>query len=210
MNPKIITPLIIVALVAAAGWLLYQRGNKQLVGAVDRLGGLVKEVKISKEITKDSCVGSECLAVKDLKYPVDNLPLEVKGILNKVIVAKYEALVFYDQTMAKLGPVRPFIMAYRNEEQNIVLLESLYDKYGLVAPNNDFQNKALVQSSLASACQQAAGAERDLNNLIQKQYIPQVKNYPDVKDVLQAIVDNSVKYYVPAFRECSPGEQQSK
>jgi hypothetical protein len=68
---------------------------------------------------------------------------------------EYKAWAVYDQVIADLGAVRPFTRIQRSEESCISALVTLFERYGLDVPENEWAGAVPSFDTLADAC--AAG-----------------------------------------------------
>jgi len=150
-----------------------------------------------------SCVSDECLMVDGLNYPAGNLPENVKLALNKAIIDEYKAHTAYEQVIKKIGMVRPFSMIIRAEETHIASLKSLFDKYGIVIPTNDWVNKIEVASTLKENCQIGVEAEIENARLYKEELLPLVTDYPDVTGVFTNLMNASEQKHLTAFNRCN-------
>lgn len=157
----------------------------------------------SSNVTKHNCLADDCLAVQDLNYPVGSLPSEVKSALDQAIDDEYKALSVYQAVIAKFGQVRPFSMVKSAEEQHIASLKSIYDKYGLTVPSNNWTKKVTAPQTLKQACQTGVDAEIANANLYKNNLLPAVKDYQDITLVFTNLMDASQEKHLPAFERCN-------
>jgi hypothetical protein len=134
---------------------------------------------------------------------VAKLPNSVKVALEDAIEDEYKALSFYEAVIKKFGQVRPFSMIKGAEEQHIASLKNLFDKYGLVAPVNNWPGKISVAGTLQQACQ--AGVEAEIANadLYGKELLPAVSSYEDITIVFNSLMNASRQKHLPAFDKCN-------
>ena len=157
----------------------------------------------SSNVTKHNCLADDCLAVQDLNYPVGSLTSEVKIALDQAIDDEYKALSVYQAVIAKFGQVRPFSMVKSAEEQHIASLKSIYDKYGLTVPSNNWTKKVTAPQTLKQACQTGVDAEIANANLYKNNLLPAVKDYQDITLVFTNLMDASQEKHLPAFERCN-------
>ena len=156
-----------------------------------------------KNTNKDNCLSDDCLYVDNLNYPIEGLPEEVKTALNKAIEDEYKAYTVYNKTIEKFGMVRPFSMIIRAEENHIASLKSLFDKYGLEIPVNNWSGKVFAASSIKDSCQIGVVAEIDNAKLYREDLLPVVKNYEDITMVFNNLMNASQEKHLPAFERCN-------
>lgn len=153
-------------------------------------------------LDKDLCLGDECLNIENLNYPISTLPEEIKNTLDQAIDDEYKAYSTYLGIIKKFGNVRPFSMIIRAEEQHISSLKTIYDKYGINIPNNDWAEKITLPSTIKEACQSGFDAETSNVSLYQEKLLPLVKRYPDITSVFQNLMNASLQKHLPAFEKC--------
>ena len=129
-----------------------------------------------------TCLADECLMVPEVNYPAGSLPDNVKSALDKAIASEYDNYNYYTEAVKKFGPVKPFIMVLRSEEQHISALKSVYDKYGIKAPEAGISAKVQIADTIEDACADAADREDATSALYQDELLPVVSNkYPDIE-----------------------------
>lgn len=151
---------------------------------------------------RQNCLGEDCLLVDNLEYPVGELPQEVQDVLGQAIDDEYKAYSTYEAVIKKFGSIRPFSMIIRAEEQHISSLKSIYDKYGLVAPQNSYSGKITAPSTLQLACKTGVEAEIANAALYQDELLPVVVDYPDITAVFTNLMNASQQKHLPSFEKC--------
>jgi len=149
-----------------------------------------------------NCISDECLAVDTLNYPAGNLTESAKTSLNKALDDEYKAQATYEVIINKLGNVRPFIMIIRAEEQHISSLKSLFDKYGMVIPQNPYAGKVTSPATLTEACKAGVSAEIANVALYKENLLPVVKDYEDITLVFTNLMNASQQKHLVAFQKC--------
>jgi hypothetical protein len=128
-------------------------------------------------------------------------PSEVDA-LTTALDDEYKAWSTYEQVIADLGAVRPFTSIQRAEENHIAALVSLFDRYGLDVPANEWPVSVPTYDSLAEAC--AAGVQAEIDNAaLYDELFSNVDN-PDVIRVFTALQQASQTKHLPAFERCAP------
>jgi len=155
------------------------------------------------EVNKQNCLADDCLLVDNLDYPVDELPQSVKEALGEAINDEYKALATYEAVILKFGTIRPFSMIKGAEEQHISSLKAIYDKYGLVAPQNTLSGKITAPATLKEACQTGVEAEIANAKLYKEELLPAVKNYEDITAVFINLMNASEQKHLVAFEKCN-------
>ena len=156
-----------------------------------------------KQTNRGNCLSDDCLLVDDLNYPAGELSLEMRNALDKAIGDEYHALAFYEAVTNKFGMVRPFSMIKNAEEQHIASLKAIYDKYGLKAPVSTWSAKISAPSTIKEACQVGVDAEIANADLYQKELLPTVVKYEDIKQVFTNLMNASRQKHLPAFEKCN-------
>jgi hypothetical protein len=156
-----------------------------------------------KNLNKSNCLGDECLVVNNFDYPVGNLSNQAKEALVEAINDEYKAHALYEKTIEKFGFVKPFSMIIRAEEQHISSLKSLFDKYGLEIPKNDWMNKVSVEETLQQECQLGVEAEIANAKLYKDKLLPMVAEYEDIQLVFTNLMNASQEKHLVAFERCN-------
>lgn len=156
----------------------------------------------SSNVTKANCVSEDCLKVSDLEYPAGSLPKDVVDAMSSAIDDEYKAHATYEAVIDKLGPVRPFSMIIRAEEQHIASLKALYDKYGATIPQDPYTNVA-VKDTKSENCAVGVQAEIDNAALYRDKLLPVAKDYPDITQVFTQLMNASQDNHLPAFQRCA-------
>jgi hypothetical protein len=156
-----------------------------------------------RNLNKDNCLADDCLTVDNLDYPVGDLSQQAKEALIEAINDEYKARALYEKTIEKFGFVRPFSMIIRAEEQHISSLKSLFDKYGLEIPKDDWTNKVSVEKTIQQACQAGVDAEIANAKLYQDKLLPMVSDYEDIKLVFNHLMNASQEKHLVAFERCN-------
>lgn len=174
-----------------------------LFGRVSEQTAVVNTAPISESATERNCIADDCLAVTDLSYPVSELPADVATALRSALDDEYKAWATYEAVMAKFGSVRPFIMISRAEEQHIASLKGLFDKYGLVIPENKWRSQVATPATLQAACEVGVAAEVANAALYRDELLPAVQDFPDIVQVFTHLMQASEEKHLPAFQRCS-------
>lgn len=154
-------------------------------------------------VNRQNCLADDCLLVDNLDYPVSELPQSVRDALDEAINDEYKALATYEAVISKLGTIRPFSMIKGAEEQHIASLKAIYDKYGLVAPQNTLLGKVTSPSTLKEACQTGVEAEIANASLYRDKLLPAVKGYEDIIGVFTNLMNASQEKHLNAFERCN-------
>jgi hypothetical protein len=156
-----------------------------------------------QNLNKSNCVADECLVVDNLEYPVGNLSNQAKEALTEAINDEYKAHALYEKTIEKVGFVKPFSMIIRAEEQHISSLKSLFDKYGLEIPKDDWLGRVTASETLQEACQAGVDAEIANAKLYKDRLLPMVSEYEDIRLVFINLMNASQEKHLVAFERCN-------
>jgi len=156
-----------------------------------------------QNLNKSNCLSDECLAVNNFDYPVGNLSSQAKEALVEAINDEYKAHALYEKTIEKFGLVKPFSMIIRAEEQHISSLKSLFDKYGLEIPKDDWANKVSAEETLQKTCQAGVDAEIANAKLYKDKLLPMVSGYEDINLVFTNLMNASQEKHLVAFERCN-------
>jgi hypothetical protein len=149
-------------------------------------------------------------AVSDASRPSDSLvaasgdslsAAEVEA-LQMALDDEYEAWSVYDQVIADLGAVRPFTSIQRAEENHIAALVTLFDRYGLDVPANEWPGNVPTFDTLASAC--TAGVQAEIDNADLYDELLSMVEHPDLVQVFTTLQQASATKQLPAFERCAP------
>lgn len=158
------------------------------------------KVQKTNQVNRQNCLSEDCLQIENLNYPAGELPQSVVDSLIEAINDEYKAYSTYNAVMKKFGNVRPFSMIIRAEEQHISSLKSIFDKYGLTVPENNFQIQS--PSTLQLACSTGVTAEIANAKLYRDKLLPAVTSYSDITQVFQNLMNASEQKHLSAFQRC--------
>jgi hypothetical protein len=149
-----------------------------------------------------NCVSDQCLAVEGLEYPVAVLPDKVRAALESALDNLYLVVATHEAGLKKHGAVRPFAMVVRAEELHVVAVKSLFDKYGLRVPDNQYLGNVQPAETLSGSCRESARVEAENVKAYREEILPTVKGYPDLERVLGNVVGASEEIHLAAFDVC--------
>jgi len=115
---------------------------------------------------------------------------------------EYRAWAVYEQVIADFGAVRPFTSIQKAEENHIAALVTLFERYGLEVPANEWAGSIAPFATLAEACEAGVQAEVD-NAGLYAQMFEMVDN-PDIIQVFTSLQTASQTKHLPAFERCAP------
>jgi hypothetical protein len=135
-----------------------------------------------------------------IDLPSEELSQAEVEALNEALQDEYKAEATYQKVVDNFGDVRPFTNIIRAEQTHSGALKTLYVKYGLTIPQNEWSDKIPDFISVADACE--AGVEAEVTNVaIYDRLFSQVDNQ-DILQVFTALRDASQEKHLPAFQRC--------
>jgi hypothetical protein len=140
------------------------------------------------------------LPATDAGYVGDLTESEVEA-LNMALDDEYKAWSVYDQVISDLGAVRPFTNILKAEEAHIAALVTLYDRYGLDVPANEWPGNVPSYDTLNEAC--AAGVEAEIANAALYDQLFSMVDNPDLVRVFTSLQAASQTKHLPAFERCA-------
>jgi len=114
---------------------------------------------------------------------------------------EYKSHETYARVISDFGEVRPFINIVQAEARHIEALLTLFDKYGLEAPENKWVNKIPRYDSLQDACR--ASVQGEIENVALYDRLLSSTQRTDILDVYQALQSASKDRHLPAFERCA-------
>jgi hypothetical protein len=139
--------------------------------------------------------------------PIENLtPGELSDseaeALRIALDDEYKAWSVYEQVIADFGAVRPFTQIQKAEENHIAALVTLFDRYGLDVPANEYPGSMPSFDTLADACE--AGVEAEIANAALYDQLFSLVDNPDIIQVFTSLQQASQTKHLPAFERCAP------
>jgi len=115
---------------------------------------------------------------------------------------EYKAWSVYDQVVIDLGTAWPFTNIQRGEENHIAALVTLFDRYGLDVPVNEWADNVTGFDTLAEACE--AGVQAEIENAALYDELLSMVDNPDIIRVFTTLQQASQTKHLPAFERCAP------
>lgn len=134
-------------------------------------------------------------------YPYEEISDAEIEALNLTINDEYRAKAIYRKVLDKFGEVKPFLNIINSEQSHIDELKTIYEKYNLTIPEDEWYDKVPEFDSVQEACQAGVQAEID-NAALYDRLFAQVDNQ-DITAVFTSLRDASEYNHLPAFRRCS-------
>lgn len=125
---------------------------------------------------------------------------ELGGLL-EALDDEYKAWATYDQVIADLGSVRPFINIRESEGRHIAALQGLCRRYGVPVPENHWIGKVQHYADIHSACEAAIAAEIGNGALYERLFKSTQRT--DILGVFRRLRDASEQRHLPAFQRCA-------
>jgi hypothetical protein len=127
---------------------------------------------------------------------------KLEQALNEAMQDEYKARATYYLVMEKFGQIRPFINIVQSEERHIQALVSLFHKYNLPIPVDQWPSQVEAPISLREACQQGVKGEIE-NREMYERLLNSTQDYPDVQRVFLNLQRASQENHLPAFQRCA-------
>jgi len=135
-----------------------------------------------------------------LSLPKENISESEIEALSLAINDEYKARATYKKVIEKFGEVRPFSNIINSEENHISALKSLYNKYDLDIPTDEWYDKVPEFDSVEDACEAGVHAEVE-NAALYDELFSKVDNQ-DIIAVFTSLRDASENSHLPAFEKC--------
>jgi hypothetical protein len=126
---------------------------------------------------------------------------ETIAALCEALQDEYKAQATYRCVIEAYGEIRPFINIVEAEGRHISALLGLFDRYGLAAPEDDWETKVQAPASLKDACGVAVQAEIDNADMYDRLMVN--VSEPDILNVFGNLQQASRDRHLPAFRRCA-------
>lgn len=120
--------------------------------------------------------------------------------LTEALEDEYKARAAYRRIIETYGERRPFINIVEAESRHIASLLSLFDKYDLTPPSDDWAEKVDVPSSYREAC--ADGVQAEIDNAAMYDRFLETVQEADIRRVFENLQAASRENHLPAFRRC--------
>ncbi|QBQ53108.1 ferritin-like domain-containing protein [Nitrosococcus wardiae] len=132
---------------------------------------------------------------------------KLRKALTEAMNDEYKARATYRQVISRYGDIRPFVNILEAEERHIQALLPLFHKYDIPVPEDDWDSKVDVPSSVSEACQSGVQAEID-NTEMYDRLLHLTQAYPDVYHVFLQLKRASQENHLPAFQRCADRGQE--
>ena len=146
------------------------------------------------------------------KFTVDSksaLEEKTKNALLDALADERRAQATYEAVIAKFGDARPFSNIVNAEKRHESFLLSLFEKYGVEVPQNEFgKEKTEVPGTLTETCQQGIEGEK-ANIAMYDKFLEFVKE-KDIRETFTYLRDASKNNHLPAFERCAKGRGMGK
>jgi len=123
--------------------------------------------------------------------------------LNQVLQDEYHAWAVYDQVIQDFGEISPFVEIRAAESRHAAAVESLFEKYDLTVPENEWTGNVPSFESVEAAC--AAGAQAEIDNAGLYDAALASTDRRDLTNVFTNLQSASLNQHLPAFQDCSDG-----
>ncbi|WP_017306174.1 ferritin-like domain-containing protein [Spirulina subsalsa] len=126
----------------------------------------------------------------------------LKQALIEAIEDEYKARATYRLIINKFGAIRPFINIVESEGRHIQALLSLFSKYEIPVPQDDWEQRVEIPASIQEACE--AGVQAEIaNGEMYERLLDSTRDYPDVQRVFLNLQWASQNNHLRAFQRCA-------
>lgn len=140
----------------------------------------------------------------------------LESALVEALEDEYKARATYELVISKFGKIPPFVNILEAEKRHIQALLSLFRKYQISIPVDNWAEKVTAPASVAEACQMGVAAEIE-NGEMYRRLLALTSDYPDVRQVFLNLQRASQENHLRAFQRCaersayrdSPSEQNT-
>jgi hypothetical protein len=126
---------------------------------------------------------------------------KLKAILTEAIDDEYKAQAIYRLVLRQFGDIAPFTNIVEAEGRHVEALLTLFEKYDIPVPVDEWPTKAKAPSSILEACETGVSAEIE-NAAMYDKLLNAAAEYPDVQAVLKNLQRASQENHLPAFQRC--------
>ncbi|MFA5856158.1 MAG: DUF2202 domain-containing protein [Candidatus Pacearchaeota archaeon] len=134
-------------------------------------------------------------------YPNEELSKNEIDALDLAINDEYKARATYKRVLEEHGNIKPFSNIINSESSHIAQLESIYKKYDLQIPDDNWYIKVPVFANIKDACEAGVNAEIENADLYDELLIN--VNNQDIKVIFEFLRDASRNNHLPAFQRCN-------
>lgn len=114
---------------------------------------------------------------------------------------EYKAWSVYEQVIADVGAVRPFTSVQMAEEKHIAALVTLFERYGLDVPGNEWPGDVPTFDTLLDACE--AGVQAEIDNAALYDELFSMVDNADIIRVFSALQEASQTKHLLSFERCA-------
>jgi len=126
----------------------------------------------------------------------------LKSALIEAINDEFKARATYRQVICTFGEIRPFTNIVEAEGRHIEALLTLFSKYDIAVPEDDWRERVKAPQSVVEACRIGVQAEID-NATMYDRLLDKTREYEDVRQVLKQLQRASKENHLPAFQRCA-------
>ena len=126
---------------------------------------------------------------------------KLEAILTEAIDDEYKAQAIYRRVIHQFGDIAPFTNIAEAEGRHIEALLTLFNKYDIPVPRDEWITKAEAPDTILEACETGVSAEIE-NAAMYDKLLNAAADYPDVQAVLKNLQRASQENHLPAFQRC--------
>ena len=114
---------------------------------------------------------------------------------------EYKAWSTYQAVIDKFGDVRPFANIIGAEESHIAALKTLFERYGLDVPENEWVGNVPEFDTVNDACH--GGVDAEIENAALYDELFSMIEHEDILEGFHNLRDASLEQHLPAFERCA-------
>ncbi|OCL87404.1 ferritin-like domain-containing protein [Arcobacter porcinus] len=126
-----------------------------------------------------------------------NIPIRDQ-ILQIAVYDEFKAYEIYTKVIEKFGNINPFINIKEAEAVHYSVLIKIMQKYNIVVPINDLENKISIPETLIECYE--LGVAGEINNIALYNHLLSYAQDSDIIDTLYRLQAASYNNHLPAFR----------
>ena len=116
---------------------------------------------------------------------------------------EYKAKATYQKVIDKFGAVQPFASIIKAEATHIAELKTLFRKYKIAVPEDEWYGKIPAFSTIQEAC--AAGMQAEIDNVKMYDGLLEIAQEKDIVDTFKRLRAASQEKHLPSFKRCATG-----
>ena len=127
---------------------------------------------------------------------------DLQKALVEALQDEYKARATYRLVISEFGEIRPFTNIIESEERHIKALLSLFRRYEIPIPIDNWVDRLTAPVSVLEACQIGVQSEIENGQMYQR-LLALTSDYPNVQRVFLNLQRASQENHLPAFQRCA-------